>query len=352
MADIEKWTPGTNATDHFGNRLSNDLVFFQPPPDEIGEVIQAYSTMKMDITSEDPLSESNQKSPIRQIFDKTKNLAFILFLIYLAYLYFIKDDVRLVSILFGIFSLVVTIFFMVISFRRFFKPKYSCTFIGTQGGAVYKQKMDKTHKDEESTIILFKEFSKLTTTYDYDASYSSYPEAIRSLVGDSDVYRFVWEGDSGFQILHGGFDPETILDEKDNLYHFVLSLENSWTKYVTGHLIDELEMNGSLAFKLSSHEWFNLTKDNIEIHRLNETQKYKPSEIKRIYLDKNQGIIEFHQNAKGEFLKNNQYNFYISKVPNLRAFENLVRKLYGIECNIADRILEEMVRFKAILQRK
>jgi hypothetical protein len=205
---LAQWNPPPHLVDHVGQSLPPDMVFFTPPPTEIGDIISAYSSM--DIGKKMLQRRRGYKRIATLVIMTTAFMVFGL----LAIANFIGA-----SMLAGMATLIVGPFIAM-------KTGYivhRCSFVGTQGFTSSEWNRRSQSCKPPKTFL----FNRAAT------SYSSIINMYYGPIYHSSMYMLGWKDENGKVEWYANtqYRKRKGLPPIYSLYHFYQSAENAWKRY-------------------------------------------------------------------------------------------------------------------------
>jgi len=224
-----KWTPSPELTDHAGNPLAQDLLFWTEPPAEIGPVISAYST-------------AHQGQPLR---------AFPLLILLggaavLGLLINILVGARPVYAAPWLFVLPLVALYVAFKLdrviERHFPHSFEATFVGERGWA--RESLDIHSKTQKTQL----QFGPHLTLFN-DSSYSYERGRCRGL--HFDLRWLLRNGEEAGRIDERSWSGDRIAPDAYGL-HFALAAERSWARTIEAGVVAETQHGGSAVFAIKT----------------------------------------------------------------------------------------------------
>ncbi len=320
------WTPPASVTDHAGNLLKSDRVFFTAPPSEIGEILSVSSTLGKDgKTKKTDWSGifSGIFSSILLGFVAGFAVWFVIFII-MAVLSvrngFLFNNLHWLCLSIGIIA---TLWLL----RATSLTKSAvCSFVGTKGAASCEWKDNP--QERVAQLIEFKNAAELRTTQTAHYKNGAYQYT---------NYGFNWTDRNRQNVffLIGVYRSRENNPPPEDNYHFALAIEHSWSVFAYQNAIEELKRNGTVRFNLSGGDAIIVGNGFVEIHQRGQTARCNTEEIDDVKIK--QGIISLRRKdansgffgigAKGIF------TFNYSDLANARLFILLFGALVGVSQN-------------------
>jgi hypothetical protein len=301
--DSNTWTPPAHMKLHSGRPLEPQLIFFAPPPPEIGEVISGYSSLK-----------KNQS-----IFSKIAT---------------IPSDVWQGALLFGVVAgfvpglligfipgakfvaLIVGLIcgFGVLGFfvKAGMLPR--CSYVGKKGVIQF---MGEAPPD----TFLFENASELRTeeTLKY-----------KNNIYQGTSYTYTWSVKEGKPfVISGMYVSEKKIPDDKNDYTLALSAEKAWTVFTFERAKKELEEHGSITFRANNADLLILGDGFIEINRRGEKVRLTREDMPMITAEKGVVTVSSKDTSYNFFGSTGAYKFNYYDIANaqlfLALFDSLVK---------------------------
>lgn len=227
------WVPPAELTGHDSSAIPKDRVFFAKPPETIGRVVSAWSTLRA----------GKRRRPVGKCSLWAGSIAGVLVLLgEFAWVPLVSprsaDAVRLfVNILAAVVALIV--FFAMFRFRA------QCTFVGEDGIADFEIRGGDEVPTRSGSFRFqdAKDLRSSQTKNYYNGAYT----------GTS--YDFTWSADSRVVYrLSGSYRSEAGTPKSDDPYLYARLAAAVWDAHLGNRLQAELEANGSLVFAVNSSD--------------------------------------------------------------------------------------------------
>jgi hypothetical protein len=298
------WTPPTDVTRHAGTAIPADMDFFAAPPQDIGTIITADSTLK---TDSEPLS-----TPAR--IGWAVLIGAITVVIVGLGLRFFNIQLNL-AILITLTGIIAVLAYMGIGFGG------QCSFVGDRGIAEFTLK-DSRAKPPTANVLCFQNAAHL---------YTSQTRRFKNGRYRGTTYSYEWtQREAGSYVLNGSYrNKEGNPNERDR-WHFANSAESVWTTYLLGVGNQDLEHKGYLEFPMAGNpQIVRVGKGFLEfVTKKGETQRALVSDMRDVKL--RSGLFQFnHQDARWWSGKG-KYSFTYDSMPNARLFLMCLHQLAGV----------------------
>ncbi|MCY2962422.1 MAG: hypothetical protein NT069_02015 [Planctomycetota bacterium] len=310
---LRQWVPGDDVVAHNGDPLPEDLDFFADPPEEIGEVYTAWSTL------------TDGKAPwgvmLRLIFAAMLGGASFLALFLL--FHFVFDWSPLVSGLGAVIGSAVAGVVTIIAtgFRG------ACTYVGEAGIARLVFKGERTDVETE-LLFLFEEAAELRTSQTVNYTNGVY-------TGTN--YNFVWSSANQKKIatLQGSYHSENGTPAAKDPFCFAQAAENAWSQQYLDHAKAELEKSGAISFALTGKDKVRVGPGFIELIQGGKKDRLDADDVQEVSLHDGQFTVK-RVGAKSGFLgigKSGIFTFNYAQMANARVFLMAIDMLVGLQVN-------------------
>lgn len=294
---------------HGGGSLSPKDEFFADPPEEIGKVFSAHTTLRKGTEPMAPgarltwaivaggvglaiglvIALAIKKAPVLQLF----------------------IPLSLGGLGLGI----------VLWATRF---KHHCTYTGSEGVARFSCSGSREQVSEE--VFCFKDAFELRTTQTRHYTNGVY---------QGTNYSFVWTdigGRTRFTIMGAHKSEQGTPPAKDR-YHFAVASERAWTIYLLDQVQAQLKTSGTIHFGLGGKNWVKLSERYISLHMSGTTTECDSDDIAevRIY----QGMVEVRRKdaQEGWFSSKGIFKFPYGSLGNAQLFLILMDKVVEVPIN-------------------
>jgi hypothetical protein len=297
---LKFWVPRPGVTNHNGEPLPPDRVFFAPPPPEIGEVVTAYSTLT---------SRSRPMSPLsRALLSVGVGSAVAVGLS------FVPD----VDVVFEVLAFVVAapLVWLATGFR------HKATYVGLEGVARLscQGSLDRPAKAE---VFRFDEAEELRT-----GQTRQYNNGVYS--GTS--YHFTWTDAQGRKRykLSGTYHGEKKPPKAKDPFHFAKSAERAWSHHKGEWAAGELESTGAVRFNLGGSDWIAVGEGFLILGRKGTEERWDAGEIGGISV--RDGVLKIKRvDAKeGWFSSHGVFQVSLASMADARLFLLTIEKLLGV----------------------
>jgi hypothetical protein len=301
IAQKSWWRPDPEMTSHNGSAIAIDADFFVEPPDVIGEIVSAATTLP---------NSTNSMHPIIHWGLVIGSGAVVAFLIALG------TQSWLLGIMLG--SIVSWILWLCIRF------KHVCSYVGTQGIVKYELAGSRSAIPKEN-LLLFADAHSL-----YTSSTRSYYNGIYTGTN----YSYSWVKHSGRKYeISGNYRSEKGTPPEKNIWHFANVSESVWTNHILSNLGEQFERYGYVEFPMSgSLQAVRVGEGFMEfVSKKEGAQRVMVADMRDILLDS--GMFQFKHQDSRWWSGKGKYSFQYSNIPNADVFLICLRQFAGISWN-------------------
>lgn len=283
--DLPRWIPEESVRMHNGEKIPVDADFFAEPPESIGEIVSAQTTLR---ESKSPMSLA-----VRLML--VVGLTGLMFYgIVLGFRYLSKNprDADL-GYLFGGIAALITLP-ATIYFTRF---RHTCSYVGKQGLAEFTLGGSRTNPPRER-VLLFANCRDVTTWQQ-----RNYTNGIYSGTN----YRFIWRDESGSAVftLKGNYSSEQQTPKSDSPFWLADAGERQWIAYALDLLAKEYESQGYVDFRVRGKDSVRVGDGYLEFHFGGAVTKLTREDIKSLNIANGSFSIQTHEarwfSSKGKF---------------------------------------------------
>jgi hypothetical protein len=292
---------------HAGTPLDPDLVLFCEPPESIGEVQTAWTTLQYGKQPKPMILRLGVALALTAacpVFAVVVSRAAGLNNIDPAWLI---GSSLIVGLVLGGIALAATRF------------KHVCSYVGTAGMSRHTIKGD-VEATPEHEIFLFDDATDLTT-----AQTRHYTNGVYT--GTS--YNFDWKDHNGQRVfrLHGSYRSKDGNPKPKDPFHFAQSGEFAWSNYLLDILQEELEQHGSVEFKVNKKDRVRVGPGFLELEFKGKTERVNAEDIQTLQVSGGSFQIKTHDarwlGRKGKF------HFDYAAMANARVFLLSLEALAG-----------------------
>jgi hypothetical protein len=302
---VPAWQPHEQIVRHAGMPLESETEFFVAPPQDIGEVITADSTLRYGKQPISPL--------LRCVLSLVLGAALVLFVGGIVVMSDLKLDPSI--ILLGCLGgfVVAAIAFFTMGF------KHVCTFVGAAGIARYTLKGDREQEPREE-LLIFEDASNLTT---------SQTRHYHNGIYTGTAYEFKWTDVDGACLLKlaGQYKSKTGNPKPKDPFHFARSAENAWNGFLVHRLQKELEEHGYVEFKVNKHDVVRVGQGFLEFCLGGKTERITREDIKNVSIS--QGTFHIDTHDARWFSSKGKFRFNYGAMANAQLFLYSLQTLLG-----------------------
>ena len=295
---VGSWTPPPEVNQHNGEPLPPEMVYFAPPPEEIGPVQTAYSTMKV--------GQRPKALVSRLLLGGAIGSAIAVGLSFAA-----ADPVWQVVAGLVAFGLC----WALTGYKKV------VTYVGQEGLArlTTKGRPDRLAKSE---VFRFDEAANLRTSQT-----RQYVNGVYS--GTS--YHFTWTDAANKRKfrLSGSYRGEKQPPKAKDPYHFALAAETAWSVHLFESLRPELEAKGCFHFPLTGQDWIEVGPGYFEFSRKGNRERWEAAEIGDVSISDGVFKLKRVDAKEGWFSKTGVFQFPYQQMANARLFLIALRNFLG-----------------------
>ncbi len=294
-------------TGHDGGSLSDDMDFFHPPPDEIGDVQTAFSTLRK--------TQKPRSLRMQMIFVMMSAVGGVVLGFVLNFLVSVENP--FLFFLFPVMGLSVG------GFAGWGLSGFShrVTYVGERGIAQISctGAREKFHTDH---MLLFQEAENLRTRV-----YAHYTNNVYARTD----YRFVWTDAQSRVVLRiaGAHHSEENEPPPESSYHYACSAENSWTVFVMENAKTHLRAADCIRFLLRSGGFVGVGTDHMMISIGGKTERIESSDIKSIDIYGGTFQVRTAEAHESLFRRKGIYEFDYADLANVKLFLITLERLLG-----------------------
>jgi hypothetical protein len=304
----ESETENEEIRNHAGSPLSPKDDFFVGPPEEIGDVISAYTSLRKGV---EPMTPGARLGGA--IVAGVVGLALGI-VIALA----IKNAFFQIVVPLSLGGLGLAIVLFATGF------KHTCTYAGKDGVARFRCRGSR--EEVTGDVFCFKDASELRTSQTRHYTNGVY---------QGTHYSFSWTDIGGRTrfVISGQHRSEAGTPANKDQYHFATASERAWTIYLLNQVSAQLKMSGTIYFGLGGKNWVKLGERFISLHMSGVTTECDADDIAevRIY----QGMVEVRRKdaKEGWFSSSGIFKFPYGSLGNAQLFLILMDKVVEVPIN-------------------
>jgi hypothetical protein len=294
----EGWTPGPEVLNHDGSPLLPDREFFAPPPEEIGQVVTASSTLK---AGKRPMGMVNR----------------ILLAGFVSSLAAVALNLLHVETAFQVLAglVVFPIVFWLTRFRQ------TLRYVGNHGVAILTTK-SRTDRIDRTQLFLFANAAELRT-----GQTRQYVNGVYSGTN----YQFTWTDAAGKKAfkLSGSYRAEKKPPKPKDPFHFAESAEVAWSNHLLDRTAEELTRSGSLRFRLTGKDWVAVGPGFLEFSRKGVEERWGREEIGAISIADGVFKVKRVDAQEGWFSSKGVVQFTYASMSNAKLFLIALHRILG-----------------------
>lgn len=294
----EAWTPTDEVRHHNGDPLPLDLVFFAPPPEEIGPIFTAHSTLKVG------------KRP-RSVTSRFLLAGGLGSLAAVGVSYFDSSPVWPVLAFLVVAGVVLLL-------TRF---SHRVDYVGRDGVArIWCAR--SPHHVSRSEVFRFEDAEELRTGQTRQYTNGAY-------TGTS--YVFNWTDATGKRRykLSGSYHGEKKPPKPKDPFHFAERAEVAWSLHLFDRASEELEQRGAIRFNLGGANWVAVGPGFLDIGRKEGVERWTSEEIGGISAKDGTFKIKRRDAKEGWFSSQGVFAFTYAQMANARLFLLALNRLLG-----------------------
>lgn len=291
---------------HSNQPLSDNLDFFANPPEEIGPITSAHSTLGI---GEQPISPA-----ARMGYVLMGAIGGLLVGLVIGSL-FDANEIWTVIWALGIPVIIVLIVYSSTGFH------HTCTYVGRKGIASYEVKGNR--ENLTGSYFVFVDATELRASQTKRYTNGAY---------QGTDYNFVWTDVGGRTIytVNGTYQSEAGNPPEGDLYHFGCCAEWAWTFHLFEQAQAQLQMSGSIYFGLGGKDWVRLAEGKILLYFKGEESEHLAEDIEEVRIHDGSFQIRRRDAQKGWFSSSGIYKFPYSSLGNAQLFLILLERVVGI----------------------
>jgi hypothetical protein len=285
--------------------------FFVPPPEEIGEILTAHTTL---------LKTKNPKSfMLRGLIGVVAGVGPCLILTLVTWLAW-RLPAEAVIVIFVMSALLITPWTVVGAFY-FTRFRHACRYVGDKGVARFTCARSR-QRPKVSDRFLFSEADELRVWEDR----CDQNGAIHTR------YNFTWTDSEGNKVfvIKGNYQAKEDIPPKEDNYHFALASDWAWCEHLLDIILPVLRAGKEYFFRLHGDDGINCQSKFVEIHRNGEVQRLYPTDLAGVEIKDGTIWIMEPESKEGSFTSTGVHRFSFDKLANARAFLGVLREVYAV----------------------
>jgi hypothetical protein len=300
------WTPPDTVTTHGDTRIDPTLDFFAPPPEEIGRVLSANSTLKKRAEPWSP----GARYGLAVLVASLAGVAAAVGLALVA-----PEE----PVIFAGGGLVLgAVGFLIVLLTTTFSG--TCDYVGTEGVARFKCSGGRENVTRE--LFPFEAATELRTTQ------------VRRYVNgvyQGTTYSFNWTDSNGRQryAISGTHGAQNGMPPPRDAYQYAAAAELAWSNYLLRFVEAQLKEHGAIYFSLGGNDWVSVAPKQLELSVRGQTTTCSTSEIGSIQLQQGLFTVKRTDAKEGWFSSSGVFKFNYNALANARLFAFVLEKLVG-----------------------
>ncbi|MEX2212971.1 MAG: hypothetical protein WD768_02510 [Phycisphaeraceae bacterium] len=302
------WIPGEEVCHHNGEAVWRHVVYFEPPPAEIGPVLAAASTLP---PGKKPASPAKRFAWSLGVF-----LAIMLPMELMVIAKVTGPDKSVIRIVSGLFALAIS--GVVLAAMSF---KHVCTYVGELGIARFtiRGSLDNEPMRE---VFEFKDAGDLKT--------GQTRQFVNGIYSGTDFHHtwYDYEGRKVFAFKGRFHSKDGVPKAKDN-YWFARASELAWNAFISEAMQSELDELGFVQFNVNKNDWVRVGSGFMEFNFGGQSNRVTVEDIKTLSID--QGTFTILTHDAGWFSNKGKFRFDYSRIANAQMFLVALEKLLGYQ---------------------
>lgn len=302
-----EWSPPEDVTLHNGEKITDDMEFFAGPPDEIGKVFTAWSSLTAG------KAEMNSASRWLIRVGITGACATVG--------YYIGDALRgpfdgpaQTYILGGLGLLLgLLVAFLMTGFS------HKCSFVGEAGFAEWSLKGSRDSEPRESRFV-FADAVDLRT-----GQTRQYHNGVYT--GTSYFFHWVDEAGKPVRKLTGTYHSKQGTPKSKSPYWLAVAAENAWNMRLADQLQAELEKNGYVEFRVNKKDLVRVGPGFLEFVFSGKEERVPQTEIKDLSI--HEGTFSIKTKEARWFSRQGKFSFNYGAMSNAKMFIFALQRLLG-----------------------
>jgi hypothetical protein len=291
--------------------MPRDADFFVPPPQEIGPLVSAYTTLRQ---HEDPWPPA-----ARVAWAVLGAGVGVLLGVLLDALFRIRPVFVLLLLPLGLGGLGVTIAVLLTQFRRV------CTYVGRDGVARYARSGSRENLTSRR-VFLFRDALELRTAQTRHYVNGGY---------QGTNYSYAWTDVSGVVrfAINGTHKSEKGQPPLTHEYYFATSAEFAWTMHLLRQLEAKLSLGGGVRFHINANDWVQVSPGHLRFAVKGDIVDCPVEEIREASVQAGTFTIKRIDAREGWFSSEGVFKFPYSQLGNAQLFLILLDKVAGLRLN-------------------
>jgi hypothetical protein len=279
-----------------------------PPPSEIGPVVTAKSSLRTGVQPRPPAARAG-------MIMISAGLALIaVVLVVVAF----KPRSLAPFILFPLLAALVV--GGIVGFRTRFR--HSCSYVGREGVARFICSGDRDNLAVRD-VFLFRDAAEVRTSQTRHYVNGGYTgtEYVYTWTDVAGRQRWVWKG--RYHSQEGPPKPE-------DPFYFGRSAESAWTGYLLPGAFRQLELSGSVLFRVARNDWIRVTPMSLILHFGGRQDEWNREDLANVAFDGGAIKIRRRGAKEGWFSSTGVFKFDFAGLSNAQLFFFLVERVLGV----------------------
>jgi hypothetical protein len=293
---------------HGGESLPANADFFAAPPEEIGPLGSAYTTLR----------QGKQPMPLgmRLVAGGGAGLLGLVVGLVINQLFSVRSDFWQAAWPLGGGMLGVALVVWRTAFR------HSCSYVGQEGVARFTCSGNRDNITE-AEVFRFRDAAELRTSQTLHYTNSVYQNT---------SYNYRWT-DVGGRLryeISGSHNSEAGTPPSTDPYQFARAAEIAWTVYMFEQVYRQLELSGTVAFNLKGGRWIRLGPGVVIFGLSGEPEECPVDELDEASVKKGMVCIKRRDAREGWFSSSGVYRFSFDELANAQLFFHILEKVVGL----------------------
>jgi len=302
------WEAPEDLQTHAGTDIYDDMDYFAPPPEEIGEVTSASTTL------------TRGKAPmgpgLRAVAILGSAFAGLVIGVGIDFAAGVRNPFWMACwpvVLAGGGALITW------AFTGF---SHTCTYVGREGVARYDCKGSRDQVTE-TELFQFRKATELRTT-----TVRRYTNGVYQ----GTDYTYTWTDVGGRKVhtIKGTYSSEAGNPPALDLYHYASSAEMAWSLYLLDDAQRQLTTKGEVRFRLGGDDYVAVGKDYLRLRLGGQKIERDTRDIQSVSVKQGVFIVKEVGAKEGWFRSKGVFKFDYSKLANPQLFMLLLDKVAGL----------------------
>jgi hypothetical protein len=302
------WEPPEDLQAHAGTDIRHDADFFAPPPEEIGEITSASTTLTR---SKAPMSPA-----IRAVAIAGSAFAGLVIGVGIDLVASVRSPIWMavwplvLAAAGGLTAWALTGF------------SHTCTYVGREGVARYDCKGSRDQVTE-TDLFEFRRATELRTT-----TVRRYTNGVYQ--GTDYTYTWTDVGGRKVQTITGTYSSEAGTPPPLDLFHYASAAEMAWSVYLLDDAQRQLTTKGEVRFRLDGDNWVAIGKDYLRLRLGGQKIERDTQDIASVSVKQGVFIVKEVGAKEGWFRSKGVFKFDYSNLANAQLFMLLLDKVAGL----------------------